>query len=111
MLIRCQNCGARVKLARDCSYCGISHIERLHLVLVRLSYLCGMAALFTAGVAFLGKSAETFRHHADDSGLPSQEEVGEGPAEVPWIFAKEMSEAVGREVTGTRDWSAPPDEY
>jgi hypothetical protein len=95
-----------VKLALECSCCGVSQVERLHVALVRLAYVFGVAALLTTSLAFLGKSAETFQPQASDSGLPSLEDPYEGPGEAPWMFAKEMSEAVGRDVSNIR--KAPP---
>ena len=110
MVLKCHCCGVRVPVARACSYCGISQIERLHAGLVRVTYACAVAALLTTGVAFLGKSSEGLQLNAEDSGLPTQEEIGVGPEEVPWMFAKEMSDAVGREVTGSRESALPPEE-
>ena len=103
MVIRCHNCGVRVKFARECFYCGISQVERLHGVLVRLAYGFGIVAVLTTGAAFLGKSTGEFRPHVEDSGLPSQEEIDDDRQEVPWLFAKEMSDAVGRDVSFGRE--------
>ena len=97
---KCQHCGVRVRLARQCSNCGGPQRARFLSGLPPLACLGMVAVVAVTSARILGGSAEAYRPTTSGSEMLTEEEVGVEREEVPWVFAKEMSAAVGREVDG-----------
>jgi hypothetical protein len=95
---KCRHCGVRVPRGISCSYCGGPQPATLARAAAPLTWLSMAAVFFMAGASLLGGSAEAFLPKSGGSELPSEEEVAGERDEVPWVFAKEMSAAVGRDV-------------